>query len=101
MTRVIYIDKSIGFVPILDIDGLITAGKIAAFCGPDGWVSLNHGLPCTLNDLSKQQEAWARKSSVHLNQAKPSSRSVTNCVLNRERVSVCGRIVCEWLCARE
>jgi hypothetical protein len=100
MTRVIFIDKSIGFVPSRDIEGLITAGEIAAFCGPDGWVSLNHGRPCTLNDRSEQQSR-TKKNPVQLNQARQSSRNVTNCVLNRERASVCGRIVCEWLCVCE
>ena len=101
MTRVIYIDKIIGFVPDQDIDGLINSGKIAVFCGPDGWVSLSHDHPCALNDWSEQPEVWTRKKSVQQKQVKPSRRCVTNCVLNRERASMCGRIVCEWLCACE
>lgn len=99
MTRVIYIDKSVGFVPGSDIEGMITAGKIALFCGPDGWISLSHDHPCALNDQSKQEEAWTGKNPVRLNPVKPSRRSVTNCVLNKQRASMCGRIACEWLCA--
>ncbi len=40
MVKVIYVDQSAGKIKDSRLDDLIAAGKIAAFCGPHGWISV-------------------------------------------------------------
>lgn len=96
--RVIYNDKNVGFVPNEAIGGLIEAGRIAAYCGPGGWVFLRHDHRCALDEGAEP----IRKGDADMpvKRAGTFARGAEPCVLDMERVSICSRVACQWLCKR-